>query len=96
MAPLGAVGHELERAYVGSPRFVGPLESPQELCARSVQVAVVVELEGVEEREPGGGRLQPLNPDNNNDMNLRVGLHSASDVDSDVRHWLSRAYRANV
>jgi hypothetical protein len=48
------------------------------------------------EREPGGGRLQPLNPDNNNDMNLRIGLHSPSDVDSDVRHWLSRAYRANL
>jgi hypothetical protein len=48
------------------------------------------------EHEPGGGRLQPLNPDNNNDMNLRVGLQSPSDVDSDVRHWLSRAYRANV
>jgi hypothetical protein len=48
------------------------------------------------EREPGGGRLQPLNPDNNNDMNLRIALSSPTDVDSDVRHWLSRAYRANL
>ena len=48
------------------------------------------------EREPGGGRLEPLNPDNNNDMNLRVGLTSPDDVDSDVRHWLLRAYRANL
>ncbi|MDX6284694.1 MAG: hypothetical protein QOG53_179 [Frankiales bacterium] len=48
------------------------------------------------EREPGGGRLEPLNPDNNNDMNLRVGLQAVSDVDSDVRHWMLRAYRANL
>jgi hypothetical protein len=46
--------------------------------------------------EPGGGRLEPTNPDTNNGMNLRIGLASVDDVDNDVTHWLTRAYGANV
>jgi hypothetical protein len=47
--------------------------------------------------EPGSGyRLEPTNPENNNGMNLRIPLMSVDEVDDDVRHWLSRAYGANV
>ena len=47
--------------------------------------------------EPGGGRrLEPTNPENNNGMNLRLPLLSIDEVDDDVRHWLTRAYGANV
>lgn len=46
--------------------------------------------------EPGGGRLEPTNPDNNNGMNLRIPLMSVDDVDDDVTHWLTRAYNANA
>ena len=48
------------------------------------------------EAEPGGGRLEPMNPDANNGMNLRIALQSPEEVDDDVRHWLTRAYAANV
>jgi hypothetical protein len=46
--------------------------------------------------EPGGGRLEPMNPENNDGMNLRIPLMTIDEVDGDVTHWLTRAYNANT
>ena len=53
---LGVVVRELERASVGLARLRGAAEPAQQLAARRVQVAVVVEREAVDDaRAPASG-----------------------------------------
>jgi hypothetical protein len=52
---LGVVVHERQRALVLRARLAGAPEPPQQLAARRVQVAVVVELEASTMRRPASG-----------------------------------------
>ena len=61
-APLGVGVRELERAVVGDPRLVAPIEAAQQLGAGRVQVVVAVELEPVDDREAGARARRPRRP----------------------------------
>ena len=56
-APLGLVVDEREGAAEGSARLRGAPQAAQQLAARRVQVAVVVELEAIDDVEPRLGAV---------------------------------------
>src|SRR3954452_5620560 len=56
-APLGVIGRQLDRAGVRVARLVGPAEPAQQLAACRVEVAVLVKLDALDDREAGLGPL---------------------------------------
>ncbi len=87
---IGTVTIQARKTYVSlvTPRRKFAVVQP----TTKARVDLSLRIDG----EPGGGRLEPMNPENNNGMNLRIALMDASQVDADVTHWLTRAYGANL